>query len=391
MNPCRLLAAALVAVGVAATGLAAAAPAAADTGTFGVAPDHVTLLDPEPDGMGWVSATLSLDPGYSFSAGDSRRIEADGTVYLSDLGDSPCNTAAPGADCRLIIYAFSTTAGESPAWTELIAECLSPGVGCRYLSLPVTVGPTSTFLTSFPRAIDFGDVPVGTTATRDVTVTTDVGYSVNNAVAPTDPFHFAFGTCDSYAVGSCTMQLSVTPTAVGPAQSFFGVMECTPGGLSCYHNQLHGVPVRVTGDRCYSGGSGPLTVGAGQTVCVTGSRVGTITVSPGGSLALLGARVTGGVLTTGAAAVTICGSTISGAVAINGSTGPVVLGDPSACAGNAFSGGLTLALNTGGVVVGGNNVRGALACTANTPAPTDDSHHNTVTGARVGQCGTPTF
>jgi len=268
---------------------------------------------------------------------------------------------------------------------------VSPGVGCRYLSLPVTVGAASTFLASFPAAIDFGDVPVGTTAIRNVTVTTDAGYSINNATPPVDPLHFAFGTCDSYAVGSCTLQLSVTPAAVGPAQSFFGVMECTPGGLSCYHNQLHGVPVRVTGERCYSGGSGPLNVGAGQTVCVTGSRVGTITVSPGGALTLLGAHITGGVVTTGAVSVTICDSTISGAVSVTGSTGPVVLGDPTACGGNAFSGGLTLALNSGGVVVGGHNVHGALAGTGNGPPPTDDTHPHSVTGARVGQCGTPTF
>jgi hypothetical protein len=39
----------------------------------------------------------------------------------------------------------------------------------------------------------------------------------------------------------------------------------------------------------------------------------------------------------------------------------------------------------------GNHITGALACSGNTPAPTDGGTGNTVTGARSGQCSASGF
>jgi hypothetical protein len=162
---------------------------------------------------------------------------------------------------------------------------------------------------------------------------------------------------------------------------------------------------------------GGLTVTSGQAVCLSsGATVGGgISVEPGGSLVLTGAQVNGGVTSRGAASVSICGSTVSGSVKIAATTGMVSVGDDDAgCAGNRIGALLSLSDNVGGLEVFGNTIGGttsvtgnqgapppsgdavpeieqnriggALLCSANAPAPTNDGLPNTVTGARAGQC-----
>lgn len=92
------------------------------------------------------------------------------------------------------------------------------------------------------------------------------------------------------------------------------------------------------------------------------------------------------------------------------------------CPGNTIGGGVTLTGNHGGLEFGGNpsvkgavlvsnnvatgtpvdaentapeiegnTIRGSLTCSGNTPAPTNDGSHNTVSGSRVGQCSAARF
>jgi Bacterial Ig-like domain (group 3) len=164
---------------------------------------------------------------------------------------------------------------------------------------------------------------------------------------------------------------------------------------------LHGgsssVPLNesVTFDRCVDGGTGALTVHAGQAVCVRGIWAGTISVQSGGAIALLNAHVIGAVTSNGAAAVTVCGSSVALALTVSGSSGAVVLGigphDATVCAGNSFAGSVAMRGNTGGVELAGNVVTGSLACSQNSPAPIDGGRPNTVIGARSGQCAASTF
>ncbi|MFJ9448545.1 hypothetical protein ACIRRH_43135 [Kitasatospora sp. NPDC101235] len=64
--------------------------------------------------------------------------------------------------------------------------------------------------------------------------------------------------------------------------------------------------------------------------------------------------------------------------------------------GNRIGGSLTVIGNSGTgpfpednhPEIEGNTIAGSLACSGNTPPPTDDGHPNTVTGARAGQCST---
>lgn len=139
--------------------------------------------------------------------------------------------------------------------------------------------------------------------------------------------------------------------------------------------------------------SGPLTVAAGQAVCLSsGARQnGPVTVRPGGALAVLDAEVTGPVSGDGALALTVCRSTLAGPLSVRGSTGPVLLGsdedgpaDAGTCAGNRFTGAVSVDANTGGVVIAGNRVTGPLRCEGNEPPPRQTQ--NTVMGPRSGQC-----
>lgn len=76
---------------------------------------------------------------------------------------------------------------------------------------------------------------------------------------------------------------------------------------------------------------GVLTVPADQAICIGsgGSQEGKVTVQAGGSLAVSDARI------TGALALTVCRSTLTGPLTVEHSTGYVRIGgDTTACAGN---------------------------------------------------------
>jgi len=170
-----------------------------------------------------------------------------------------------------------------------------------------------------------------------------------------------------------------------------------------------------------TGSSGPVTVPAGSVTCVTDAQVtGAVTVRPGGALVLTRSKVSGGVQSSGAAGVRICASQIRGpgdgvaALSVTGSFGPVVIGDGTpTCPGNAFAGSVVLDANqsvrldtnrvsgsvsatsnaggTPSAAIDANQITVDLACSGNTPPPTNEGRANTVIGARSGQCGAAGF
>jgi hypothetical protein len=157
--------------------------------------------------------------------------------------------------------------------------------------------------------------------------------------------------------------------------------------------------------------SGPLTVGAGQSLVVTNARgVGPITVQPGGSLTVISSQISRGITADAPAFLSLCGVSVSGppaGVALRVSNASALrIGDPAAgCAGNRFGGQVTLTGNRtltfganavstdatingngpGNSVVKANNVVGTLACAGNAPPPTNGGQVNT-SGAKTGQC-----
>jgi hypothetical protein len=73
----------------------------------------------------------------------------------------------------------------------------------------------------------------------------------------------------------------------------------------------------------------------------------------------------------------VCASSTGGAIAVTGTTGPVVIGDPAhGCTGNVVKGGLTASGNTGGGTVSGNQITGSWTITNNTPAFAVTGNHH---------------
>jgi Tol biopolymer transport system component len=158
---------------------------------------------------------------------------------------------------------------------------------------------------------------------------------------------------------------------------------------------------------------GPVTVGAGESVQITGAQVvGPVTVSPGGALTVVNSRITKGLVVSNPTFLSICNTDISGpspgqALGVSNAAVPIRIGDPAnSCAGNRFAGTVnltaimatTFGANTvshatsvtnggaGATVIKANVLYGTLACSGNNPAPTNAGQPNTGPGSKTGQC-----
>lgn len=160
---------------------------------------------------------------------------------------------------------------------------------------------------------------------------------------------------------------------------------------------------------------GPVTVNAGDSVCITNARVvGPVTVNPGGALTVVNSQISRGIVANGPSFFSLCGSQVSGpsttpgqGIVVSGAAVPIRIGDPAAgCAFNRVAGDVVLAGNTAGLTLGSNifsgnvtvnnntvgtdvikanNISKALACSGNHPPPVNAGQPNTAT-SKSGQC-----
>ena len=102
---------------------------------------------------------------------------------------------------------------------------------------------------------------------------------------------------------------------------------------------------------------------------------------------LTNSSILGHLTATGASVIRLCGSSVQGTTTLTGGSA-VYLGDPlTDCAGNTLNGSVTVSDTTPGpTVIAGNFVMGRLACTGNSPPPTNHARSNFVLGGRTGQC-----
>ncbi|MFN2607027.1 MAG: hypothetical protein ABR511_03890 [Acidimicrobiales bacterium] len=160
---------------------------------------------------------------------------------------------------------------------------------------------------------------------------------------------------------------------------------------------------------------GPLTVNAGESVLITNARVvGPVTVNPGGALTVVNSQISRGIVADAPSFFSVCGSQVSGpsttpgrGIVVSNAAVPLRIGDPAnGCAGNRVAGDVILTANTAGLTLGANIVSGnvtvnnntvgtdvvkannifkALACSGNSPPPTNAGQTNTA-GSKSGQC-----
>jgi lysophospholipase L1-like esterase len=125
-----------------------------------------------------------------------------------------------------------------------------------------------------------------------------------------------------------------------------------------------------------------LVVKSGESVELAPSaKTGVVEVRPGGSLDVNGASVKT-IKSNGAIVLRVCGAK-SGSVNAVASTGPVVLGDGKGCSPNAFTQGVTLKGDGGGVSLVGNTISGVAKVI-------DGAGGTTVTNNAIGKSLTVT-
>jgi uncharacterized repeat protein (TIGR01451 family) len=93
-------------------------------------------------------------------------------------------------------------------------------------------GTGVSVLAASPTSVDFGDVPLNTTASQKITFTIDKGYFVGEEIGSgSTDFAFDFDTCGFFVgPGTCTVKQSFTPTVTGPVSASFFMIEC-PGSF----------------------------------------------------------------------------------------------------------------------------------------------------------------
>lgn len=166
---------------------------------------------------------------------------------------------------------------------------------------------------------------------------------------------------------------------IGPAASYQATV--LPGSSPACTTTLSGFQLSVTA--------------AQGVTCLTNAQVaGTVTVRPGASLVVHDSTIDGTLLSMGADAVQLFGSTVNGAFLATNTRRDLTV------AGNRFNGAVVLSANTQvsanerysrlagayGPLLVGNVISGALTCTANSAPVKDFGAPNTVRGENVGDC-----
>jgi predicted alpha-1,2-mannosidase len=157
------------------------------------------------------------------------------------------------------------------------------------------------------------------------------------------------------------------------------VTATTGGQASLAELELLGKPDAACTQTITGEHQGPLTVSSG-TVCLDNATVtGPVSVGQGASLVAMGGSIDGPLSASGAGQVVLNRTKVSRAVTITGTSGAVSIEQ------TAIGGPVTLSANHLPVITS-STVGGPLNCTANSPAPTDYTLTNTVSGSSTGQC-----
>ena len=143
--------------------------------------------------------------------------------------------------------------------------------------------------TANPSAVNFGNVPINTTVTRNVAMTIDAGYYIANpsGAGASPPWGFAYGTCVGVGgftgPGTCTAIASFTPTSFQIVGSTADILECpVSGGIGFCPS----ISYTVQGKGVSVAGANPSLVDFGNVqLLTTAHRNVTLTVDAGFQIA----------------------------------------------------------------------------------------------------------
>ena len=189
--------------------------------------------------------TITADNGFRTEVASGSGLNAPFSFDFDSCGAGG-GFAGPG-DCN-VNSTFHPTGFGAFSGTVNVFECPVGGGSCQ--AIPYTVDGTGISVRGASMSsVDFGQVPINTTATVSIDITVDAGYrtEVASGSGLNAPFQFNFGTCGDgggfSGPGTCTIQESYTPTAVGANSGTLTVFECPIVGGSCL-----GIPITVAGE-----------------------------------------------------------------------------------------------------------------------------------------------
>ncbi len=220
---------------------ASASPASVD---FGDVPINTTVTS---------DVTITVDAGYRTEIASGSGINAPFGFSFDTCGAGGGFTG-PGT-CTVKQRFTPTTTGTFNGSTNVF-QCPVAGGTC----IPITYTSTGRGISNAsasPSAVDFGDVPINTTVTSDVTITVDAGYRTEIASGSgiNAPFGFSFDTCGAgggfTGPGTCTVKQRFTPTTTGTFNGSTNVFQCPVAGGTCipitYTSTGRGAPVYTFG------------------------------------------------------------------------------------------------------------------------------------------------
>jgi hypothetical protein len=209
----------------------------------------------------------------------------------------------------------------------------------------------------------------------------------SQAMAAMDAAEIVDGSLTAGELGKIAVWNNGQPATKGEfAKLGKAYSESKPGKLAYAFNYLADV---IPPPACTSTMNGlhvtALSVESGV-VCLDRARLlGPITVGRGGSLVVMGGEISGALLSRAADSLYLCGTVVTGPIAIRSTRGFVQIGG-TGCTPNTIRGPVILAKNEGRVVLDGNEIAGPLMCVGNDPPPENDGRLNRVHGPVSPQC-----
>ena len=207
---------------------------------------------------------MTVDAGFKLSPASGTGINTPFSIAFGAC----TNFAGPGSCTATESYRPTTFTPSSG--TLALSECPVAGGSCMPINVPVRGAGISAFAAS-PARVDFGDVPVNTTAKRSIALTPDAGYRFIWPAAGTGistPFVFSLDDCRNFVgPGSCTATESFKPTALGPASGTVTLSECPIAAGACITLDVgvQGNGVRTTSSLALTSSANPSVAGRSVT------------------------------------------------------------------------------------------------------------------------------
>jgi hypothetical protein len=371
-----------------------------NTGVHQVLPATVTAsgVTWHLDVLGWRTPAAAFDKRLATEEGHV----TEGDIYAKITVDTIATSSTLAVEDPVApVLTLTTTPVPQTGGTVTFTDGGTPIAGCTDVPVDATDGVTTctpaglapgehTFGGGFGGGVGYAAsqadpvmFTVGKIATTTTLTATPDPAALNQAVtltatmSPSGSGAAPSGTV-AFSVDGAAKPLATAPVVDGQATA----KVLLPGGahtvVAAYsgddtHEPSSSAPPTSVSVTCTRTISGPyprsLTVTSGTTCVLPGASVnGSITVTRGASLDVEGASVQGPVAAASPTAIRVCGSSV-GSITVSRATGFVLVGDPEhGCAPDTTRGWLLVVNNSGGLVVVGNTVGGAVLAYGNTGA-----------------------